>query len=87
MLMELNYQAAVQKKTTIDTEKYITHLLNYCASHPDSVTKYKINNTILHICSDASYLSEPEAQSISGGYFSLGPQQKKITDLDNSAGK
>ena len=31
---------------------------------------------ILHIYSDASFISEPEARSRSGGYFSLGPKSK-----------
>ena len=29
---------------------------------------------ILHIYSDASYISEPEAQSMSGGYFFVVPK-------------
>ena len=31
---------------------------------------------ILHIYSDASYISEPESRNRAGGYFSLGPNSK-----------
>jgi hypothetical protein len=33
-------------------------LLNYAARHPDAVLYYHARNMVLHVHSDASYLSE-----------------------------
>ena len=43
-------------------------------TNPDTVTEYRNSGMILHIYSDTSYISEPEARSRSGGYFYLGPK-------------
>ena len=40
-----------------------TQLLNYCATHPDAIVRYTASDMILHIVSDASYLSAPGARS------------------------
>ena len=71
MLMALNSLAAVHTKPTIKTTKQI---LNYSATHPDTVTEYRISGTILHIYSDESHKSKPEAQIRAGRYFFLGPK-------------
>ena len=81
MVMALNSLVAVQTKSTVEVEKNITHFLNYCASNPDDVTEYKRNYIILHLYSDASCLSEPEALSRSGGYFFLVPRPKNKTPI------
>jgi hypothetical protein len=47
------------------------HLLNYAATHPEAVVRYHASDMILHIASDASYLSEPKARSRIGGYYFL----------------
>ena len=47
------------------------HLLDYVATHPDAILSYAKSNMILGIHSDASYLSEPKAQSRTGGHFFL----------------
>ena len=70
MLMALKSLAAVQKKLIIETAKQITQFINYRATHPDEITEYKKSGMILHIYSDASYISEPEARSRVRGYFS-----------------
>lgn len=49
----------------------VTQLLNYAATHPDATIRYTSSDMILHVHSDASYLSEPGAKSRSGGYFYL----------------
>jgi hypothetical protein len=49
----------------------ITQLLNYAATHPSAVVRYHASAMTLHVHSDASYLSEPEAKSRSGGFFYL----------------
>ena len=70
MLMDLKSFAAVHTKPTIETAKQITPFLNYSATHPEAITGYRKSGMILHIYSGASYISEPEARSIAGGYFS-----------------
>ena len=74
MLMVLNYLLEVQSNATIEIVKQITQLSNYRTSHPDAVIEYRRSGMILHIYSDASYISEPEARIRSGRYFSLGPK-------------
>ena len=70
MLMALNSLEAVQKKTTIENAKQITRFLNYGTAHSNAIIEYIKSGIILHIYSDASYISEPKAQSRVGGYFS-----------------
>ena len=76
MLTDLNSLAVVQTKLTIETAKQITQFLNYSATHPDAITEYRKIGMILHIHSNASYISEPEAQNRAGGYFPLGTKSK-----------
>jgi hypothetical protein len=47
------------------------HLLDYVATHPDAILSYTKSDMILGIHSDASYLSDPKAQSRAGGHFFL----------------
>jgi hypothetical protein len=48
-------QPAEATELTMDA---VTFLLNYCATHPDAVLRYRRSGMILHVDSDASYLSE-----------------------------
>jgi hypothetical protein len=50
----------------------MTHFLNYCATHPDAIIRYRKSDMQLHIHSDALYLSAPEARSRAGGRHYLG---------------
>jgi hypothetical protein len=50
----------------------VSHLLDYCSTHPESTIRYVASDMKLKIHSDASYLSEPKAKSRIGGYFYLG---------------
>jgi hypothetical protein len=61
--------ASQQATATEDTEAKLIHLLNYCATHPDSTIRYSASDMILNIHSDVGYLNEPEARSRSGGHF------------------
>ena len=70
MLVALNYLVEVQTKPKIETAKQITQFLNYSATHPDAIIEYRKSGMILHIYSYASYISELETRSRSGGYFS-----------------
>ena len=45
--------------------------LDYVASHPDAILTYKASDMVLHVHSDASYLTEPRARSRAGGHFYL----------------
>jgi hypothetical protein len=50
----------------------MVHFLNYCATHPCATLRYSASDMILHIYSDALYLTEPEARSRAGGHHFLG---------------
>ena len=70
MLMALNSLAVVETNPTIETKKQMIQFLNYTVTHPYAITEYRKSVMILHIYLDASYISEPEARSRPGGYFS-----------------
>jgi hypothetical protein len=74
LLLDLNTLSSVQSKATNTTMDALIHLLNYCATHPDAIIRYKASDMILHIVSDASYLSASESRSRLGGYFYLSNQ-------------
>ena len=74
MLHVLNELAAAQSTGTQQTMGAITHFLNYCSTHPDSSITYHASDMILHLHSDASYLTAPKARSRVGGPFYLGNQ-------------
>ena len=67
MLPALNTIAGQQSNPTKNTESEITHFIDYSATNPSAIIQYKSSNIILHIGSDASYLSEPHAQNRTGG--------------------
>jgi hypothetical protein len=50
----------------------VSHLIDYCSTHPEASIRYYAPDVQLKIHSDASYLSEPKAKSKNGGYFYLG---------------
>ena len=51
-----------------------TRFINYSATNPDAIPEYRKSVMNLHIYSDASHISEPEAQSRSGVYSFFGPK-------------
>ena len=71
MLVALRDLAATKSKATEQTYNNIVWLLNYAASHPTSVLRYKQSKMILRPPSDVSYLSVTKARSIAGGYYYL----------------
>ena len=71
MLVALGSLASAQNNGTEATTVAITQLLNYCATHPEATLRYHASGMILHVHSDASYLSEKKARSRAGGYFFL----------------
>jgi hypothetical protein len=58
--------------STRPTITAVSHLLDYCSTHPESTIRYFASDMQLKIHSDASYLSEPKAKSRIGGYFYFG---------------
>ena len=71
MLVALGTLASAQTKGTEATARAAAQLLDYAATHPDAVLRYKSSDMVLHVHSDASYLSEPNARSRAGGLFFL----------------
>ena len=59
MLTALGSIAAQQAKGTEKTYADTIWLLNYAATHPNAKIRYTTSDMILHIHSDASYLSKP----------------------------
>ena len=49
----------------------VTHFLNYAATHPDAHIIYHASDMVLHIDSDASYISVRQARSKVGGHHYL----------------
>jgi hypothetical protein len=81
VLMPLNDIATEQTKVTEKTQAATNQLLDYLATHPDATIRYHASDMILHIHSDASYLSVSNARSHLGGLFFLGnkhPHQYKL---------
>ena len=71
MLIALGDIASVQTAGTEQTMAAATKMLNYAASHPDASILYTRSDMILHVHSDASYLSAPKARSRAAGYHYL----------------
>jgi hypothetical protein len=71
MLVALGTLASQQANGTEATFEAVTQLLNYAATHPDPVIRFKRSDMQLEIDGDASYLSETKARSRAGGYFYL----------------
>ena len=71
LLVALGTLASAQSNPTDATMAAVAQILNYCATHPDAVVRYKASGMALHIHSDASYLSASQARSRVGGYFFL----------------
>jgi hypothetical protein len=72
VLMSLNDIATEQTKATEKTQAATNQLLDYLATHPDATIRYHASDMILHIHSDASYLSVSNARSRIEGLFFLG---------------
>jgi hypothetical protein len=65
VLMPLNDIATEQTKATEKTQAAADQLLDYLATHPNATIRYHASDMILHIHSDASYLSVfPRPQQI-----------------------
>jgi hypothetical protein len=59
-------------------------MLNYLATHPDATIIYHASDMILHIHSDASYLSVSNARSCLGCLFLCGDKSPQEDNLNGS---
>jgi hypothetical protein len=84
VLIPLNDIAAEQTKATDKTQAATNQMLDYLATHPDAIIRYHASDMILHIHSDASYLSVSNAQSRLGGLFFLGNKSPEQYTLNGS---
>jgi hypothetical protein len=84
VLMPSNDIATEQTKATEKTQAATNRLLDYLATHPDATIRYHASDMILHIHSDASYLSVSNARSRLGGLFFLGNKSPKQDTLNGS---
>jgi hypothetical protein len=76
VIMPINVLASEQSNANEVTADKVIKLLNYCNTHPETKIRYHASDMILHIHSDASYLSENEAKSRAGGVFYMGNTTK-----------
>jgi phenylalanyl-tRNA synthetase beta subunit len=72
VLMALNDIATEQTSDIEKTKTAAAQLVDYSATHPDAKIRFQAAGIILHIHSDASYLSVSKARSRLGGLFYLG---------------
>jgi hypothetical protein len=70
--MALSSFAIKQSKGTTNTMQKVKQLLNYLSTYPDTTNCYWASDMIMNVHSDASYLSESNAQSRACGHFFLG---------------
>jgi hypothetical protein len=85
LIMPINVLASEQSNATEVTADKVIKLLNYCNTHPETKIWYHASDMILHIHSDASYLSENEAKSRAGVFFYMGNTTKHDKKLTNGA--
>jgi hypothetical protein len=84
VLMLLNNIATEQTKATEKTQAATNQLLDYLATHPDATIRYHASDMILHIHSDASYLSVSNARSCLGGLFFCGDKSPQEDNMNGS---
>jgi hypothetical protein len=85
LIMPINVLASEQSNVIEVTADKVIKLLNYCNTHPETKIRYHASDMILHIHSDASYLSENEAKRRAGGFFYMGSNTKTDKKLTNGA--
>jgi hypothetical protein len=84
VLMPLNDIATEKTKAKEKTQAATNQILEYLATHPDATIRYHASDMILHIHSDASYLSVSNAWSRLGGLFFLDNKAPKQETLNGS---
>jgi hypothetical protein len=64
--------ASEQARLTLATLSRLDRLLGYVSAHPDGCRVYRPSDMVLHVLSDASFLSRPIAGSVAGNFRYLG---------------
>ena len=82
MLPALGTIATKQATPTQHTMNAAIQLLNYAAANPNAILRYVASDMILHVESDASYLSESKARSRYAGYHYLSSQPSATPHSD-----
>jgi hypothetical protein len=82
--MPLNDIITEQTKATEKIQAATNQLLDYLATHPDATIRYHASDMILHIHSDASYLSVSNARSHLGGLFFCSDKPQQEDTLNGS---
>jgi hypothetical protein len=82
VLMPLNDIATEQTKATEKIQAATNQLLDYLATHPDAIIRYHASDMILHIHSDASYLSVSNTRIRLGGLFFCGDKSSHEDNLN-----
>ena len=72
ILLALNNIATQQAKPTKSTMKRVHQLLDYMATHPKAIIRFRTSDMILNIHYDALYCSAGRGRGWAGGYFFLG---------------
>jgi hypothetical protein len=88
-LMPLNDITTEQTEAREKTQAATNQMLDYLATHPDATIRYHASDTVLHIHSDASYLSVSNAQSRLRGLFFFWatnpPSKKHLMDQSSTS--
>ena len=72
ILPAVTHLSLLQANPTQDVLQSSQRLLAYCSRYPNNALRYHACDMTLHIQSDASYLSRPQARSVAGAIFYLG---------------
>jgi hypothetical protein len=84
VLIPLNDIATEETKVTERTQAATNQLLDYLVTRPDATIRYHASDMILHIHSDASYLSVSNTRSLLGGLFFCGNKSPQEDNLNGS---
>ena len=71
MIQEIKEILRVLSRPTQDTAEKSRILLDYAATYPNEILRYKASDVVLHVDSDAAYLTMPEARRCYSGHFYL----------------
>ena len=83
MLTAVNHVSTLQSNPTQKVMQRAERIFEYAAAHPNNQLVLRGCDMVLHIQSDASYLSRLNARSVAGGIFYLG--NKDQPELTNGA--
>jgi hypothetical protein len=84
VLMPINDIATEKTKATKKTQASTNQRLDYLATYPDATIRYHASYMILHIHSDAYYLSVSNTHSRLGGLFFCGDKPPQEDTLNGS---